>query len=133
MDLQIAYVTKRIPYAKLDLLQFMEPFTVTVWCIVLAITIIVSVSLYIVDYYSPYGWRQTSLRSKEVEGQELDFLNCIWFTIASTLLQGADNTPKAFSGKSKLFYCHKSRVLFSEVNIKPYKYSFHFLFVKFPG
>ena len=57
-----------------------------------------TIFMYIVDYFSPYGNRKTAKESDE-PGDEFSLYNSLWFATASMLQQGPDNTPKSPSGR----------------------------------
>ncbi len=77
--------------------EFMLPFTYSAWCVLLSSSVVVMLVVYVIDKYSPYGWRQTQQAQGE-EGDEFSLFNSSWFWIACMLTQGADNTPKNLSG-----------------------------------
>jgi len=62
----------------------------------LASLVIVTGLMYVVNFISPYGYKQ-STKSKNSEAFNL--FNSLWFCLASMLQQGADNTPRSLSGK----------------------------------
>ena len=94
---EAVYVRLKEKAKVLDLLQFMEPFTIRVWVITGFICLLTGFLLFAIDYFSPFGWRRVA---ENVEGIEFNLGNSIWFSVASILLQGPDNTPRSFSGKS---------------------------------
>ena len=98
MELQNSYVRQRKTLFTLDYFQHLKPFTTTVWLIILFGAIVVSLILYAVDYFSPFGWRQAVKGRTGEDGTEFNASNSIWFTFASWLLQGGDNTPRTLSG-----------------------------------
>ena len=105
MGIKVGIINQKPQPVLLDLLQFMMPFTITVWLLVMTACIAIGILLFVVDYYSPYGWRQYGQRKNNEEGKELDIGNSLWFSIQSILLQGADNTPRSLSGESKRSLC----------------------------
>ena len=98
MELQHSYVRQRQTLLKLDYFQHLKPFTTTVWLIILFGAIFAGLVLYAVDYFSPFGWRQVVKGKTGDDGTEFNASNSIWFTFASSLLQGGDNTPRTLSG-----------------------------------
>jgi hypothetical protein len=82
-----------------ELLQFMSPFSAMVWSILLICVIVVTFALYILNYFSPYGFKNDQGTKTS---EEFNLFNCLWFSMACMLQQGADNTPKAFSGRTTL-------------------------------
>ncbi|KAK3753412.1 hypothetical protein QZH41_011968, partial [Actinostola sp. cb2023] len=79
-----------------DYLQFMSPFSVEVWLILLFSLVVITISLYVLNYCSPYGCKDEQ-GNKTSEG--FSMFNCLWFALACMLQQGADNTPSALSGR----------------------------------
>ncbi len=55
--------------------------------------------MFIIERFSPFGYRKLSLSSAEVQGDEFNFANSLWFAIASCLQQGPDQTPKSTAGR----------------------------------
>ena len=102
LEVPIVFVRKKEEAAVFNLMLFMEPFTSHVWLLILGGCIVVGIVLYSVDYFSPFGWRQTGESTTGEPGTEFDISNSIWFSMASILLQGADNTPRSFSGEYRL-------------------------------
>lgn len=98
VEVKVGIVSQRPKPAMLDLMQFMTPFTTTVWMLILTACVGVGIMLFTVDYFSPFGWRQYRERKSDEAGKELNLGNSIWFSIQSILLQGADNTPRSLSG-----------------------------------
>ena len=81
--------------AGIDLLQFMNPFHSNVWYATLASLVVISVALYVINYFSPYGCKdENGQRTPE----DFSFFNSVWFALACLLQQGGENTPRSFSG-----------------------------------
>ena len=80
---------------KYELLQFMHPFDNQVWFANLATLVISSVAVFVINYYSPYGYKDDNGRGTS---KEFSFFNGVWFALACMLQQGGDNTPKSLSG-----------------------------------
>ena len=78
------------------LFQFMLPFHQYVWLATLSCLMIISVAVFVLNYFSPYGYKEDN--SSETS-QEFNFFNSMWFALACMLQQGADNTPRGLSGK----------------------------------
>ena len=78
-----------------DLLQFMSPFHSSVWFCTLSSLVIVSVAVFGINYYSPYGYKDESGRRTS---DEFSYFNSLWFAVACMLQQGGDNTPRSLSG-----------------------------------
>ena len=81
-----------------DLLQFMNPFANEVWFATLATLVIISISVFLINYFSPYGYKDENGKGTS---EEFSFFNSVWFALACMLQQGGDNTPKSLSGKGK--------------------------------
>ena len=84
----------------LDLLQFMNPFDNNVWFATLATLVIISVAVFVINYFSPYGYKDDNGQGTS---EEFTFFNSVWFALACMLQQGGDNTPRSLSGRGKLF------------------------------
>lgn len=82
-----------------DLLQFMNPFDNNVWFATLGTLFIISIALFVLNYFSPYGYKDDNGRGTS---QEFSFFNSVWFALACMLQQGADNSPRSLSGRGKL-------------------------------
>ena len=80
---------------KVDLLQFMAPFDKYVWACFIGIVIIISVAVFVVNYFSPYGYKDDNGQGTS---EEFSYFNSLWFAVACVLQQGGDNTPRSFSG-----------------------------------
>ena len=78
-----------------DFLQFMNPFDNYVWFATLASLVVISVAVFVINYYSPYGYKDDNGRGTS---QEFSFFNSVWFALACMLQQGGDNTPRSLSG-----------------------------------
>jgi len=83
---------------KSDLLQFLNPFHNQVWYCTLATLVIVSIAVFMINYFSPYGYKGENGRGTS---EEFTFFNSVWFTLACMLQQGGDNTPRSLSGKTE--------------------------------
>ncbi|KAL9962101.1 hypothetical protein ACROYT_G031173 [Oculina patagonica] len=80
----------------IDLLQFMNPFDNYVWFATLASLLVISVAVFVLNYFSPYGYKDDNGQGTS---EEFSFFNSVWFALASMLQQGADNTPRSLSGR----------------------------------
>ena len=56
-------------------------------------------TLYVLDRYSPAGFRAAAQTKGEGTGEELNLRNSIWFMAASMLQQGPDYTPRGAGGR----------------------------------
>ncbi|XP_073250677.1 glutamate receptor ionotropic, kainate 5-like [Porites lutea] len=79
-----------------DLLQFMSPFHNSVWFCTLGALVLISVAVFAINYYSPYGYKDESGRRTS---DEFSYFNSLWFAVACMLQQGGDNTPRSLSGR----------------------------------
>jgi len=59
----------------------------------------VTIIMFILDRFSPYGYRAGAKESGEGDGNEFSLSNSLWFATGSILQQGADTTPRAGSGR----------------------------------
>lgn len=78
-----------------DLLQFMDPFENGVWIATLGVVALISVAVFVLNYYSPYGYKDETGRGTS---EEFNFFNSVWFSVACMLQQGGDRTPRNLSG-----------------------------------
>ena len=85
----------------INLLQFMHPFHRNVWFATLISLVVTSVAVFVINYYSPYGYKDGSGQGTS---EEFSFSNSMWFALACMLQQGAENTPRNLSGKSIHFF-----------------------------
>ena len=79
-----------------DLLEFMRPFHSHVWFCTLGALVIISVAVFVTNYFSPYGYKNDNGRGTS---EEFSYFNSLWFAVACMLQQGGDNTPQSLSGK----------------------------------
>ncbi|XP_074626587.1 glutamate receptor ionotropic, kainate 3-like isoform X2 [Acropora palmata] len=79
-----------------DLLQFMDPFQSDVWFAKLATLLVVSFAVFILNYFSPFGYKDDN---NPGTSQEFSFFNSVWFSLACMLQQGAENHPRSLSGR----------------------------------
>ena len=108
MQFTMSLISKKVDTNDHDLTTFMLPYSTTVWLVTLACLLFVTVLMYLVNFFSPYGHRSRHRHQGET-GEEFDFYNSLWFCLASMLQQGADHTPKSFSGK--LYFIAVSHIL----------------------
>ncbi|XP_078382291.1 glutamate receptor 2-like [Oculina patagonica] len=80
----------------IDLLQFLNPFENYVWFATLASLVVISVAVFLINYFSPYGYKDDNGQGTS---KEFSFFNSAWFALASLLQQGGDNTPRNLSGR----------------------------------
>ena len=98
MQFTMSLISKKLDTNDHDLTTFMLPYSTEVWLLTLACLLFVTVLMYLVNFFSPYGHRSRHKHHGET-GEEFDFYNSLWFCLASMLQQGADHTPKSFSGE----------------------------------
>ncbi|XP_068704921.1 glutamate receptor 2-like [Montipora foliosa] len=89
-------IRKQTSKKEIDYLQFMNPFELEVWVCTLATIVIISISVFIINYYSPYGYKQDDGKGTS---EEFNYFNSLWFSVACMLQQGGDNTPRSLSGR----------------------------------
>ena len=100
MQFTMSLITKKLDTNDHDLTTFMLPYSTEVWLLTLMCLLLVAVLMYLVNFFSPYGHRSRDRHRHLAEtGEESDFYNSLWFCLASMLQQGADQTPKSFSGE----------------------------------
>ena len=80
----------------IQLLQFLNPFDNHVWLATIASLVAISVAVFVINYFSPYGYKDDNGRGTS---QEFNFFNSLWFSVACMLQQGADHSPRCLSGK----------------------------------
>ena len=95
--------------ARIHLLQFADPFHENVWYTLLACIVIISGAVFVLNYFSPYGYKDENGRGTS---WEFSFPNSVWFSLSCMLQQGEDKTPKSLSGGGPKLACH-SQVLCS--------------------
>ena len=77
------------------LMQFMNPFPNNVWFATLVTLVVVSVTVFVINYFSPYGYKDETGRGTS---EEFSYFNSLWFALACMLQQGAENQPRSLSG-----------------------------------
>ena len=88
-------IKKEISEQEVDYLQFMNPFENEVWFCTLGTLVIISVAVFVINYFSPYGYKQEDGKGTS---EEFNYFNSLWFSVACMLQQGGDNTPRSLSG-----------------------------------
>jgi len=91
-------IRKETSKEEVDYLQFMNPFENAVWFCTLATLVIISIAVFVINYFSPYGYKQEDGKGTS---EEFNYFNSLWFSVACMLQQGGDNTPRSLSGKLK--------------------------------
>ena len=79
----------------IDFLKFLNPFHGDVWFASLATLVVISVSTFVINYFSPYGFKGVNGRGTS---EEFSFFNSVWFALACMLQQGSENQPRSLSG-----------------------------------
>lgn len=79
----------------IDFLQFLNPFHNDVWFATLATMVVISVSIFVINYFSPYGNKDANGRGTS---EEFSFFNSVWFAVACMLQQGSESQPRSLSG-----------------------------------
>lgn len=90
-------IAKQEAKQAVDFLQFMNPFENEVWFCTLATLVIISISVFVINYYSPYGYKEEDGKGTS---EEFNYFNSLWFSVACMLQQGGDNTPRNLSGNA---------------------------------
>lgn len=90
---------------KIDLLQFMNPFENYVWLATIACMVVISIAVFVTNYFSPYGYKDDNDCGTS---PEFSFFNSVWFALACMLQQGADNSPRSLSGVGLGVYFQKN-------------------------
>ena len=80
----------------IHLLQFLNPFDTHVWLATIASLVVMSIAVFVINYFSPYGYKDHNGRGTS---QEFSFFSSLWFALACMLQQGADHSPRGLSGK----------------------------------
>ena len=79
----------------IDFVKFLNPFHSDVWFVTLATLVVISVSTFVINYFSPYGYKGANGRGTS---EEFSFFNSVWFALACMLQQGSENQPRSLSG-----------------------------------
>ena len=79
----------------IDFLKFLNPFHSDVWFVTLATLVVISVSTFVINYFSPYGYKGANGRGTS---EEFSFFNSVWFALACMLQQGSESQPRSLSG-----------------------------------
>ncbi|XP_015751798.1 PREDICTED: glutamate receptor ionotropic, kainate 2-like [Acropora digitifera] len=76
--------------------HFMQPFHDDVWLAILATVMVISVSTFVLNYFSPYGYKD---KNGQGTSEDFSFINSVWFTWSCMLQQGAETQPRSLSGR----------------------------------
>ena len=91
-------IKKTTSAGTVNLFQFMLPFHHYVWICTLGSLVIIAIAVFVINYYSPYGYKDETGKGTS---EEFSFFNSVWFSLACMLQQGGDNTPRSLSGRGK--------------------------------
>ena len=108
-----------------DYLQFTNPLHSEVWFAMLATLLVVSVAVFILNYFSPFGYKDDNELGTS---QEFSFFNSMWFSLACMLQQGAENQPRNLSGTGKLIFLLFLSLMIMMMTVIPefcYRYYHH--------
>ncbi|XP_065176233.1 uncharacterized protein LOC135806029 [Sycon ciliatum] len=104
LGLQVA-IRKSYP-GEPSFFQFLDPLSATVWGLVVVAGILASMSMALVNAWSPYSYRNArALRNEppifkcDCAIDEFTFYNSLWFMVGSFAQQGADKQPLSPSGR----------------------------------
>lgn len=95
-------LTKESSGASVDFLQFTNPFHRNVWLATLASLLIISVAMFVINYFSPYGYKGENGKGT---ADNFSFFNSLWFVVACMLQQGGENIPRSLSGEGLFLSC----------------------------
>ena len=59
----------------------------------------VALIMFLIERFSPMGYRKLAEASPDYSGSEFNFANSFWFATASLLQQGPDQTPRSIAGR----------------------------------
>jgi len=82
---------------KIDYLLFLTPFETYVWFAILTSLMVISITLFTINYFSPYRYKDDS---DKATSKEFSFFDSVWFALASLLQQATENTPRNLPGMS---------------------------------
>eukprot|EP00794_Sanderia_malayensis_P008973 gene8973-9931_t len=99
MDFTMSLIMEKPPQAEVNIFAFLQPFKLELWVSVAAIIFITGSVLFVLDRYSPAGFREVAMKKGEGTGEEFNLRNSIWFMAASMLQQGPDYTPRGAGGR----------------------------------
>lgn len=96
MNTGISLLYKKPTSKDTKLFSFLDPFSMEVWALLIAITIVVTVIFCIAGRLSPYEWDNPHpcRQDDQVMENECSLKNSFWFTVGSLMQQGSDLAPK---------------------------------------
>ncbi|CAH1243329.1 GRIK2 [Branchiostoma lanceolatum] len=94
-------IMKRPSRAAPGLLQFLNPFSYTVWAVMLCANLGVAILLGINNCLNPYEWGGLAKRGEveEEEGKSLNFWNSLWTVWGAYVAAGPEFLPRSFAGR----------------------------------
>ncbi|XP_019645273.1 PREDICTED: glutamate receptor ionotropic, kainate 2-like [Branchiostoma belcheri] len=94
-------IMKRPSKAAPGLLQFLNPFSYTVWAVMLCANLGVAILLAINNCLNPYEWGGLAKRGEveEEEGKSLNFFNSLWTVWGAYVAAGPEFLPRSFAGR----------------------------------
>lgn len=95
MDFSVPYMhyteeillKKTSAIGKIDYLQFLTQFETYVWFAILTSLMVIYVTLFTINYFSPYRCKDDTDKATQ---KEFSFFNSVWLALASLLQQGTD-------------------------------------------
>lgn len=92
-------ILEKKPSRSSTLVSFLQPFSNTLWILVMVSVHVVALVLYLLDRFSPFGrFRHTS--SHHTEEDALNLSSAIWFAWGVLLNSGiGEGTPRSFSAR----------------------------------
>ncbi|CAB3403027.1 unnamed protein product [Caenorhabditis bovis] len=99
MTTGISIMIKKPEKQEFNIFSFMEPLGMTIWIFTLSSYFGVSLTIFIVSWFSPYEKRIEFKRGEFTITNEFTLYNSLWFTLAAFMQQGTDILPRAISGR----------------------------------
>ncbi|XP_078575104.1 glutamate receptor ionotropic, kainate 2-like [Branchiostoma floridae x Branchiostoma japonicum] len=95
-------IMRRPSRAAPELLQFLNPFSYTVWVVMLCANLGVAILLAINNCLNPYEWGGLAKRGEveEEEGKSLNFSNSLWSVWGAYVAAGPEFLPRSFAGRT---------------------------------
>ena len=96
MNLGISIMIHKPEKQKPGVFSFMDPLHYQIWVCVLLSYLAVSLILFLVNRFSPYGWRveEGDARWGPSFVNDFSLLNSMWFSLSALLQQGCDISPR---------------------------------------
>ncbi|EGT53286.1 hypothetical protein CAEBREN_28713 [Caenorhabditis brenneri] len=99
MTTGISIMIKKPEKQEFNIFSFMEPLGMTIWIFTLSSYFGVSLTIFLVSWFSPYEKRIEFKRGEFTVTNEFTLYNSLWFTLAAFMQQGTDILPRAVSGR----------------------------------